>query len=132
MLSNKGSGPQDSSPLSQFCLKNPFLGQKLKIHVDIFFLYKFWKSFVYFVEKEGLGGSTSSALRYLNFFLVVLLPKRNGISLGANSYQIFLHLGPPYYYVVLKSHQKCLILYFKYYFKTKIFNHIPILLHLMS
>ena len=65
------------------------------MHMEIFFLYKFWKSFVYFVEKEGLGGSTSSALRELNFVVVVIIPKRNGISLGANSYQIFLHLGPP-------------------------------------
>ena len=39
--------------------------------------YKFWKSFVYFVKKEGLGDSTSSALRDLIFFLVVLIPKRN-------------------------------------------------------
>ena len=35
----------------------------MKIEIEIFFLYEFWKSFVYFFEKEYL-----------------LLPKRNGIN----------------------------------------------------
>ena len=35
----------------------------MKIEIEIFFLYEFWKSFVYFVEKEYL-----------------LLAKRNGIN----------------------------------------------------
>ena len=65
------------------------------IHVEIFSLYKVWKSFVYLVEKEGSGGSTFSAPRDLKFVVVVLMPKWNGISLGANSSHIFLHLGPP-------------------------------------
>ena len=67
----------------------------LKIDAEIFIPYKFWKSFVYFVEKEDARGSTSGAPRDLNFVSVVLIPKRNGISFGANSYQIFLHFGPP-------------------------------------
>ena len=45
----------------------------MKIHAEIFFLYEFWKSCVYYVEKEGVCGSTSSAPRDLNFLLVVLL-----------------------------------------------------------
>ena len=69
----------------------------MKIHAEIFFLYKFWKSFVYLVGKKGSGGSTSSAPRDLNFFLVVFIPKWNGISFAANSFQIVLLLGPPYY-----------------------------------
>ena len=59
--------------------KKTILATKLKIHSEMIFLYKIWKSFVYFVEKEGLGGCNSSALIDLNFFLVVLIPKRNGI-----------------------------------------------------
>ena len=44
---------------------------------------------------EVVRGSTSRVPRDVTFFLVVLIPKWNGISLGANSSQIFLHLGPP-------------------------------------
>ena len=62
------------------------MGQKLKIDAGTFFLYKFWKSFVNFVEKEGVCASTSSAPRDL-FFFVVLIPKRNEISNEADSYQ---------------------------------------------
>ena len=65
--------------------------------MEIFFLYKFWKSFVYFVEKKGICGSTSSAPRDLKFCMVVYTPKRNGISFAANSSQKLLYLGPPYY-----------------------------------
>ena len=94
-VSKEASGPQDCNLWSWFCLNSHFKGKKLKIHAKIFFLYKFWKSFVYLVEKKGSGGSTSGAPRDLKFFLVVLVPKWNGISFGANSSQIFLHLGPP-------------------------------------
>ena len=63
--------------------------------MDIFFLYKFWKSFVYLVEKEATCGSTSSAPKDLKFYMVVYISKRNGISLSANSTQKCLHKGPP-------------------------------------
>ena len=89
----------------------------MKIHAKIFFLYKFWKSFVYLVEKKGSGDSTSGAPRDLNFFLVVLVPKWNGISLGANSYQIFLHLGPPYC-ASITGKQKINTLLQSFFFKT--------------
>ena len=50
-------------------------------------------SFVYLIKAAD---SISSATRELKMYLVVYTPKRNGISLGANQYQTFLHLGPPY------------------------------------
>ena len=82
-------------PLKLILSKKEF---NLKIHAKKNFLYKFWKSFVYLVEKKGSGGSTSSAPRDLNFLLVVLILKWNGISFAASSSQIFLHLGPPSVY----------------------------------
>ena len=68
----------------------------MKLHEEIFFLYKFWKSFVYFVKKEGICGSTSSSPWNLKFCMVVYIPKRNGISFAANPSQKCLYLGPPY------------------------------------
>ena len=51
-------------------------------------------SFVYLIKAAD---SISSATRELKMYLVVYTtPKRNGISLGSNQYQTFLHLGPPY------------------------------------
>ena len=67
----------------------------MKIHGEIFSLYKCWKSFVYFVEKEGSAGSTSSAPRDLKFCMLVYIPPKNGITFGAKSSQIFLHWDPP-------------------------------------
>ena len=60
----------------------------------MFFVYKFWKSSVYFDEKEYICGSSSSAPRNLNFCMVVYIYKRNGIGFAANSSQKLLHLGP--------------------------------------
>ena len=36
-------------------------------------------------------------------FLVVLIPKRNGISFGANSYKIVLHFGTPSTHTLVKE-----------------------------
>ena len=66
------------------------------MHTEIFFLYKFWKSFVHFVEKEGICGSTSNAPRDLKFCMEVYTSKRNGISFAANSSLIMLHLETPW------------------------------------
>ena len=95
LVSTEASGPQDCSPWSQFCLKKLFLGQRLKINADIFFLYKLWKSFVYFVGKNRVCGSTSSAPRHLKVCMAVYIHKKNGISFAAISSKILLHLGPP-------------------------------------
>ena len=53
-VSKEASGPHDCILLSQLCLQNLFWGLRLKIHTDIFFLYKFWKSFAYFVAKRAV------------------------------------------------------------------------------
>ena len=82
-------------PLKPSSPKEAILGVKSKINKKILFLYTFWKSFINFVEKKGVCGSTSSAPRDIKFCMVVYIPKKNGISFAANSFQIFLHLGPP-------------------------------------
>ena len=91
----EASGPQDCSLWIKFCPKNLLRGYKLKIHGEIFFLYKFFKSFVYSVEKKGFCGSTSSVPRDLKFCVAVYISKTNGTSFAANSSQILLHLRPP-------------------------------------
>ena len=57
----------------------------MRIHSVIFFLYQFWKSFLYFVEKQGFCGSTSSATGDLKNVMAVYTSKRNWISFAANS-----------------------------------------------
>ena len=41
------------------------------------------------------GGSTSSDLSSKKFYMVVSIPKRNGISFAANEYHIFLFFWTP-------------------------------------
>ena len=66
----------------------------MKIQAEIFSLYKFRKSFVYYVKKKVFCGSTSSTPRDL-FCRAIYISKKNGISFAANSSQILLHFGPP-------------------------------------
>ena len=48
LVSKEASGPQQSHLWIRFWLKNCFKIQKLKSGFGIFFLYKFWESFVFF------------------------------------------------------------------------------------
>ena len=49
--------------------------------------------------KHGMsGGSTSSDLSSKKFYMVVSIPKRNGISFAANEYHIFLFFWTPLIY----------------------------------
>ena len=52
------------------------------------FFYEFWKSFVYFVAKRGVSGSTFSAPRDLKFCIAVYISKKYGISFASNSSHI--------------------------------------------
>ena len=51
LVSKEASGPQQSHLWVRFWLNNSFKIQKLKIDFGIFFLYKFWKSFVFLDQK---------------------------------------------------------------------------------
>ena len=93
------------------------------MHKEIFFLYKFWKSFVYAVKKEGYCESTFCAPRDLKFCMAVYTSKRNGISFAANSSQIFLHLEPPNMH---RSHEK-LGTDFKHLFLQTIGYYFPVI-----
>ena len=67
-VSKEASGPKDWSFWSWFCRINDFEGQNIKSNSEIFFLYKFWKSFVFLVNKQRFWGSTShdpSALKFM-------------------------------------------------------------------
>ena len=55
-VSKEPSGPQQSHFWVGFCLKKYFNIQKWKIESGNFFLYKFWKSFVFWAPKIGIYG----------------------------------------------------------------------------
>ena len=68
LVSKEASWPKEYSLWRRFCLNNYFEGQKLKNCAEIFVLYKFWKSFVFLVNKQRFWGSTShypSALKFM-------------------------------------------------------------------
>ena len=53
--------------------------KKLNLLSEIFFLYKFLKSFVYFGKKKSLWGTGKPSPIKLKKFLVVLMALENGI-----------------------------------------------------
>ena len=57
-MSKQASGPQESGmgPIKPICFKSHVQVTILKIQPEIFFLYKFLKSFVYFGKKTGFVG----------------------------------------------------------------------------
>ena len=87
LVSKRPAGPQYSHPFIRSWLKNCLKIKKIKKLAEIFSLYKFWKSFVFLGRKGWSGGSTSRPARISKFHMVINIPKRNGNSLGANSYQ---------------------------------------------
>lgn len=49
----------------------------------------------FWVRKWGSGSSTFRPIRILKFCMVINIPKRNGNSLGANSYKNFVFFELP-------------------------------------
>ena len=87
LVSKRPSGPQYPHLFIRCWLKNCFKIKIITNVAEIFSLYKFWKSFVFLGRKGWSGGSTSRPARISKFHMVINIPKRNGNSLGANSYQ---------------------------------------------
>ena len=96
LVSKRPSGPQYSHLFNRWWLKNCFKIKKIKNVAEIFSLYKFWQSFVFLGRKRVVWGRTSRPARMLKFYMVTSIPKRNGNSLGANSYQKLVYVTPPY------------------------------------
>jgi hypothetical protein len=63
--------------------------------MNVFPFINFENPLYFWVRKGGSGGSTSRPARILKFPMVINIPKRNGNSLGANSYQKFAFLELP-------------------------------------
>ena len=70
LVSKEASGLQQSHLWVRFWLNNSFKIQKLKIEFGIFFLYKFWKSFVFLDQKYRSRGSTSPYLSEMNLMFL--------------------------------------------------------------
>jgi hypothetical protein len=62
LVSKEASGPQQSHLCIRFWLNNCFKIQKLKSWFGIFFLYKFWESFVFLAQKYHSRGGPSNHL----------------------------------------------------------------------
>jgi hypothetical protein len=60
LVSKRPSGPQQSHLFIRFCIKNCFEIKKLKYALEIFSLYRFWKSFVFFTFFQTKRGNRRS------------------------------------------------------------------------
>ena len=70
LVSKEASGPQQSHLCIRFWLNNYFKIRKMKIRFGIFFLYKFWESFVFLAQKYCSRGSTSPYLSEMNLMFL--------------------------------------------------------------
>ena len=67
--------------------------KKLKLLIQIFFLYKFKKSFLYFAKKQRLWGKGKPCLIKLKCFLVVLMTLENGIRFLLTCFEKLFYFG---------------------------------------
>ena len=93
LVSFNSSGPKEYSLQSRLCLQNCLMSKKLKLLIEIFFLYKFRKSFVYFAKKQRLWGKGKPCPIKLNFFLVVLMTLENGIRFLLTCFEKLFYFG---------------------------------------
>ena len=87
------SGPQECSLQSRFGLENYLKLKKMKLLMEIFFLYKFRKSFVYFAKKQRLWGKGKPCPIKLKFVLVVLMTLENGIRFLLTCFEKLFYFG---------------------------------------
>ena len=91
-VSKEALGSQECNWRSWLFLKFSFNARNAIIVISdlSFFIIQ---NFLCIIEFAGV--STSSAPREITFYMVVFIPKKNGISLGNNFPQTLFHLGPP-------------------------------------
>ena len=92
-VSFNSSGPKECNLQSRFGLKNYLMWKKLKLIIEIFFLSKFRKYFVYFAKKQQLWGKGKPCPIRLNLFLVVLMTLENGIRFLLTCFETLFYFG---------------------------------------
>ena len=92
-VSFNSSGPKECNLQSRFGLKNYLMWKKLKLIIEIFFLSKFRKYFVYFAKKQQLWGKGKPCPIRLKFFLVVLMTLENGIRFLLTCFETLFYFG---------------------------------------
>ena len=93
LVSFNSSGPKECSLQSRFWLKKFLMWKKLKLLIEIFFLYKFRKSFVYFAKKQQLWGKGKPCPIKLNFLLVLHMTLENGLRFLLTCFETLFYFG---------------------------------------
>ena len=92
LVSKAASGPQESSPVICFCLKNCFQLQQIKYPLKIFFLYNLWKCLAKMEMKSGHIRNHLSGILLVFWGFSDLIQWRNTWAIIANPiWQFFGH-----------------------------------------